>query len=58
MIKSKGLVAGSVAPDKEYLKLLIDSGFRFISYRADSAVLLEGFSTAQGWFQELLEGKN
>ena len=58
MIESKGLVAGSVAPDKEYLKLLIDSGFRFISYRADSAVLLEGFSTAQGWFLELLEGKN
>jgi len=53
MIESKGLVAGSVAPDREYLKLLIDSGFRFISYRADSAVLLDGFSTAYSWFQKL-----
>jgi len=53
MIESKGLIAGSVAPDREYLKLLIDSGFRFISYRADSAVLLDGFSTAYSWFQKL-----
>ena len=53
MIESKGLVAGSVAPDKEYLKLLIDSGFRFISYRADSAVLLDGFNVAYNWFKEL-----
>ena len=53
MIESQGLVAGSVAPDREYIKLLIDSGFRFISYRADSAVLLNGFSTAYSWFQEL-----
>ena len=53
MIESKGMVAGSVAPDKEYIKFLIDSGFRFISYRADSTVLLDGYSNAYGWFQEL-----
>ena len=53
MIENQGVVAGSVAPDREYLKLLIESGFRFITYRADSAVLLEGFSTVHSWFQEL-----
>lgn len=53
IINSCGLVAGSVARDRDYLKLLIDSGFRFLSYRVDCAILIEGFETARGWFQEL-----
>ena len=44
MIESKGLIAGSVAPDKEYLKLLVDLKFKFISYRADSAIIYDGFN--------------
>ncbi|MBX7148115.1 hypothetical protein K1X76_03445 [bacterium] len=52
IIESHGLVAGSVARDKEYLKLLLDSGFRFVSYRCDSAVLRDGFETALGWYHE------
>lgn len=56
MINEKGLVAGSVARDKGYLQLLVETGFRFISYRADSTVLREGFETARGWFEEFLRG--
>lgn len=52
-IEAKGLIAGSVARDKEYLKLLYDSNFKFLAYRVDSAVLREGFESARGWFLEL-----
>jgi 4-hydroxy-2-oxoheptanedioate aldolase len=54
MIVSKGLVAGSVARDKDYLRLLYDAGFKFIAYRVDCAILREGFETARNWYQELL----
>ena len=53
VIEGHGLAAGSVAPDREYLKLLYEAGFRFLSYRVDSAVLREGFATAHSWYQEL-----
>jgi 4-hydroxy-2-oxoheptanedioate aldolase len=53
VIEGQGLAAGSVAPDREYLKLLHEAGFRFLSYRVDSAVLREGFATARGWYDEL-----
>jgi 4-hydroxy-2-oxoheptanedioate aldolase len=52
-IEANGAVAGSVARDKNYIKLLIDSGFCFISYRVDCAILKEGFETAKGWFGEI-----
>lgn len=52
-IEAHGLAAGSVAPDREYLKLLYESGFRFLSYRVDSAVLREGFAAARAWYEEL-----
>jgi 4-hydroxy-2-oxoheptanedioate aldolase len=54
MINEKGIIAGSVAPDRGYIQLLADSGFKFISYRTDSAVLREGFEEAQRWYQESL----
>jgi len=53
IIESQGLSAGSVAPDREYLKLLYDAGFRFLSYRVDSAMLRDAFATAHGWYREL-----
>ncbi len=53
LIEEHGLVAGSVARDKEYMELLRDAGFRFVSYRADCAILRDGYSTARGWYQEL-----
>lgn len=56
MIKEKGLIAGSVAPDRAYIQLLVETGFLFISHRTDSAVLREGFETARGWYQESLRG--
>lgn len=56
-IEAHGLAAGSVARDKEYLKLLYDAGFRFISYLVDCAVLREGFETARRWYEELLPAK-
>lgn len=57
IIESKGLVAGSVARDRDYLKLLFESGFRFISYRVDCAILHEGFETAKTWYQELMKSE-
>jgi 4-hydroxy-2-oxoheptanedioate aldolase len=56
VINEKGLIAGSVARDKNYLNILAESGFRFISYRADSAVLRDGFEIAREWFNESLRG--
>jgi len=53
IIEEHGLAAGSVGPDREYLKLLFDTGFRFLSYRVDSAVLREGFALARSWYDEL-----
>jgi len=47
---SHGLVAGSVARDKEYISILTECAFRFISYRVDSAILKEGLDQARGWF--------
>ena len=58
MIESKGLIAGSVAPDKEYLKLLIDLKFKFISYRADSAIIYDGFNHLKVAFDKLSKEKN
>jgi 4-hydroxy-2-oxoheptanedioate aldolase len=52
-INRKGLVAGSVARDREHLEFLFAAGFRFLSYRVDCAVLLEGFETARGWYEGL-----
>ena len=55
IIESKGLCAGSVARDKEYIRIMYEAGFNFISYRADSPVLREGFAQATGWYQELID---
>jgi 4-hydroxy-2-oxoheptanedioate aldolase len=57
-IERYGLAAGSVARDQEYLKLLYDSGFRFLSYLVDCAILRSGFETARQWYEELLTGQN
>ncbi len=57
MINDKGIIAGSVARDRDYIQLLVETGFRFISYRVDAAVLREGFESAQGWFLESLRGR-
>lgn len=53
LIESEGLVAGSVARSREYIRILFDAGFRFISYRNDTAVLRDGLCTALGWYTEL-----
>lgn len=53
LIRSKGLVAGSVAPNRDYLRMLYDAGFLFISYRADSTILSEGIKMAGSWYREL-----
>ena len=52
IIEAHGLSAGSVGPDREYLKLLYEAGFRFISYRVDCAVLLDGFTLARSWYED------
>lgn len=53
LIEDCGLVAGSVARDREYMQLLLDAKFRFISYRVDCAILRDGLETALGWYAEL-----
>jgi len=57
VVEAQGVAAGSVAPDKAYLELLFEAGFRFLSYRADSPVLREGFETARHWYEELLSSQ-
>jgi len=52
IIEDCGLVAGSVARDREYMQLLLDANFRFISYRVDCAILRDGLETALGWYAE------
>jgi 4-hydroxy-2-oxoheptanedioate aldolase len=54
IINNKGLVAGSVARNPEYMKLLIDTGFRFVSYRNDTSVLHESFLNAKKMFDQQL----
>jgi 4-hydroxy-2-oxoheptanedioate aldolase len=57
VINEKGKIAGSVARDRDYIQLLVETGFRFISYRVDAAVLREGFATAREWFLESVSGR-
>jgi 4-hydroxy-2-oxoheptanedioate aldolase len=57
-IERYGLAAGSVARDQEYLKLLYDSGFRFLSYLVDCAILRSGFETARHWYEDLEAGQS
>jgi len=56
-IQSKGLIAGSVAKNRDYLDLMLKAGFRFISYRVDSAIMREGYLTVRGWYDELTEAE-
>lgn len=53
VIEEAGVIAGSVARDKAYLKILCESGFRFLAYRVDCAILREGFETARQWYDEM-----
>lgn len=55
VIEEAGIVAGSVARDREYMKILLESGFRFISYRADSAILRDGYKNALDIFAKLIQ---
>lgn len=57
LIEAHRRVAGSIAWDKNYLQFLFESGFRFISYRVDCAILRDGFDTARHWYEELLKGQ-
>jgi 4-hydroxy-2-oxoheptanedioate aldolase len=53
VINDCGVFAGSVAPDSNYMKILIECDFRFISYRVDSAILRDGYAAALDSFKEL-----
>jgi 2-keto-3-deoxy-L-rhamnonate aldolase RhmA len=55
-IEAHGKVAGSVAPDPEYLEILVDAGFRFLSYSVDSAILRSGLEAARRKYEELVGG--
>jgi len=51
--EENGKTAGSVARDKNYLSMMINLGFRFISYRNDSFVLREGLENARLRYEEM-----
>lgn len=53
-VNGAGLAAGAVARDQEHLKWLLDTGFRYISYLVDTAILAEGFRTARTWYEHLV----
>ena len=53
-IEAHGAVAGSVAPDPDYLEILFDAGFRFLSYSVDSAILRGGLETARLMYEDLV----
>jgi 2-keto-3-deoxy-L-rhamnonate aldolase RhmA len=55
---AQGVVAGSVARDRDYLRLLFEAGFHFLSYRVDCAILRDGFETARQWYEELLPARS
>mgnify|MGYP000928870681 CR=1 FL=1 len=55
-INGEGLIAGSVARSPEYMKLLIDSGFRFVSYKNDTSVVYDSFMTARKMFDQQIIG--
>ena len=50
IINSKGLIAGSVARNQEYMKLLIETGFKFVSYRNDTSVIYGTYNEAKLFF--------
>jgi 4-hydroxy-2-oxoheptanedioate aldolase len=52
-INAAGLAPGAVARDEEHLRWLLETGFRYISYLVDTAILAEGFRTARSWYDEL-----
>lgn len=53
VVEGHGKAAGSVARDHDYLRLLVASGFRFLSYRCDSAILRDGLDMARQWFNTI-----
>lgn len=57
IINDNGLIAGSVARNKDYMDLLINLGFRFISYRNDTSVLHESFLKSKNEFDFLVKDK-
>jgi len=52
-IEAAGRVAGAVARDREHLAWLLSTGFRYISYLVDTAILSRGFREARACFEEL-----
>lgn len=53
-IEAHGAIAGSVARDLGYLELLVDVGFRFLSYSVDAAILRGGVEKARLAYDELV----
>lgn len=53
VIEEAGAVAGSVARDLDYMRLLADAGFRFISYRNDATLLRDAVHQARVAFDRI-----
>lgn len=46
-LRSRGIAAGSYAPDLEYARLLIEQGYQFIAYSVDAFAIHKHFSEAR-----------
>lgn len=53
IIESHSCVGGCVAADLNHLPLIISSGFRFVGYRVDCAVLHDGYVAARKVYDHL-----
>jgi 4-hydroxy-2-oxoheptanedioate aldolase len=53
-IGDAGLAAGAVARDREHLAWLLETGFRYISYLCDTAILAQGFREVRSWYDDLV----
>ena len=56
-IEASNVAAGAVARDREHLAFLMRTGFRYLSYLVDTAILKQGFAAARGWYDELAQSR-
>lgn len=58
IINDSGLICGSFAKDRQYLKMLIDYGVRYITYGVDSALISESYQNISRTFSSLVKNKD
>jgi 2-keto-3-deoxy-L-rhamnonate aldolase RhmA len=54
-INAAGKVAGAVARDADHLRWLLKTGFRYISYLCDTALIAQRARAVRADFEEILD---